>query len=130
MKAYKPSKIREAIPGLAFLAPDILGLLVIYILPILFTAFLSFHSWTGMDKISYVGPNNYVSLFRDSIWVKSVIVTIKYTLMYVPIIVIGSLILALLVNSEPERDQNLQSPIFPPNSDADNNSRGSLGIYL
>jgi ABC-type sugar transport system permease subunit len=92
-------KAKEALAGYALLAPDLIGLTVIYALPILFTVFLSFHSWTGMNQLRYLGLQNYLSLFKDPIWRQSVRVTVTYLLLYVPAIMTGSLLLALLVNT-------------------------------
>jgi multiple sugar transport system permease protein len=92
-------KAREALAGYVLLAPDLIGLTVIYALPILFTVFLSFHSWTGMDQPRYLGLQNYLSLFKDPVWRQSVRITVTYLALYVPAIMAGSLLLALLVNT-------------------------------
>ena len=91
-------KSQETLAAYMLLAPDILGLLLVYIGPMIFTVYISFQSWTGIGKSTFVGLENYVAMFSDAIWLKSLGVTLKYILIYVPLIVAGSLILALLTN--------------------------------
>ncbi len=97
-RILKTVKSQETLAAYILLAPDILGLLLIYIGPMLFTIYLSFFSWSGVGEKIFVGAENYLSMFSDPTWFKSFGVTLKYIVMYVPSIVIGSLLLAIMTN--------------------------------
>ncbi len=98
-KLFGKYKKQEVLAAGFFLAPDVIGLLFIYVIPIIFVLYLSFHSWTGFDSIKFIGLNNYLVLFKDPLWLKSLRVTFFYVLLYVPIVTLGSLGLAVLVNT-------------------------------
>lgn len=110
-KAHRSGRTREALAGYVLLAPDVIGLTFVYVLPILFTVFLSFHTWTGMNQPQFVGWRNYLELFRDPVWRRSVRTTLTYLVLYVPAIVSGSLFLAMLVNTR-LREVKLYRTIF------------------
>lgn len=98
---FRNTHFQEAIAAYILLAPDILGLTLIYVGPILYTFYLAFYSWNGISpQKTYVGFANFAILFQDPIWLKSVIITINYVLLYVPLIIGGALGLALLINSK------------------------------
>ncbi len=80
------------------LAPDILGLAVIYVGPILYTVYLSFYEWNGISpQRTFVGLDNYKFLLDDPTWRKSVFVSLLYLLMYVPLVTGSALFLAVLL---------------------------------
>lgn len=106
VKKVKPGKIarRDAIAGLIFISPWIIGMLVFKIIPLInsfqysladikFTAF-------GM-KIKFIGIENYVKLFTSDVEFPIEIVNYATeTLITAPIIVVFALIIALLLNSK------------------------------
>lgn len=104
-------KASETLAAYTFLAPDVIGLFLVYILPIAFTIYISFFSWSGVGDMTYVGVSNYTDMFRDPTWLRSLGVTGQYILMYLPSVVIGSLFLALLTNSQ-LREKKLYRTVF------------------
>lgn len=113
MAAQGMKSLRRQEVGTAYLllAPDVIGLLIIYIGPMLYTLYLSFYKWNGSGAKTYVGWDNFAYLFRDPVWIKSVGVTLQYVAMYIPLIVGGALMLALLVNNR-LRENKLYRTIF------------------
>ncbi|WP_156289839.1 carbohydrate ABC transporter permease [Oceanobacillus salinisoli] len=82
-----------------FISPFYLLFIVFGIFPILFSIFLSFHSWDGIGDMSFVGLNNFTSLFSDGVFWRSIINTfIIWIISVVPSIILG-LIIANLINS-------------------------------
>jgi ABC-type sugar transport system permease subunit len=80
------------------LAPDVLGLAVIYVGPILYTVYLSFFQWNGISPDrTYVGLDNFRFLLDDPTWRKSLVVSVLYVAMYVPLVTGGALFLAVLL---------------------------------
>ncbi|MBN9389249.1 MAG: sugar ABC transporter permease [Chloroflexi bacterium] len=90
--------------GLFFLSPWFIGLLTFQLLPIIFTFFLSFTNYSATKEFAFgnfdfVGLSNYARLFSDPDILNSMGVTIKYTLIAVPLGLVVPLLFALLVNS-------------------------------
>ena len=99
-KLIKWNKLRYTATVTSFLAPDVLGLLFVFVIPIVYVIYVSFNSWNGIGPMNFVGLSNYIILFKDPIWLKSVGVTVVYVLIYVSIVSLGSLGLALLINTK------------------------------
>jgi multiple sugar transport system permease protein len=97
----KSAQEREQhILGYLFLLPDLIGLGVFWIAPMIFLFYLSLHEWTGLSPATRIGLQNYVELMGDELWWKSVRVTIIYLAAFVPLVVIVPLLLAVLLNTE------------------------------
>jgi multiple sugar transport system permease protein len=86
-----------------FIAPAIILLSLFSILPIFVALFISF---TDLDlvgiadwsSISFVGLENYKEVVSDPIFVKSILNTLFYVVIGVPLVIILSLAIALLIN--------------------------------
>lgn len=105
---YKPKRSRVAMQrlwwGLFFLSPWFIGLLTFQLLPIIFTFFLSFTNYNlskefAFGNFDFIGLENYGRLFKDPDLLNSMGVTLKYTLIAVPLGLVVPLLFALLVNS-------------------------------
>lgn len=89
----------EARWGLLFIAPTILGLIILNFYPILQTVYLSFCKTGdfGLGNV-FTGFDNYIRLFQDKeIW-QSLINTFKYAAVQVPFSIAISLVLAVFLN--------------------------------
>jgi len=92
-------KNREKIAGYAFILPDTVGIFIFMIVPIVLAFIVSLTKWTGLSEPQTVGFRNYLTLFNDWIWWHSIKITLLFVIIFVPIMIFGSLGLALLVNS-------------------------------
>jgi multiple sugar transport system permease protein len=81
-----------------FLIPWIIGFICFTGGPILATFGFSLTDYTGIGTPDIVGLGNYTSLFTDPLFLKSLSVTLYYTLIALPASLILALILALLLN--------------------------------
>lgn len=90
---------KEALTAYCMLLPDVLGLLVFVFIPIIYAFFISLHSWNGLSEMKFLGFDNYLKMTKDRMFIKSVVVTVKYALMYVPAVFILGLLLANLLNA-------------------------------
>jgi ABC-type sugar transport systems, permease components len=83
-----------------FLAPWIVGILGITILPILASLYLSFTDYRLLRRRppQFIGFDNYVRMFGDSNWWDSVWVTVRYVVFGVPLQLLVALGLALLLD--------------------------------
>lgn len=103
--------IRESLPFLAYASPWLIGLLVLLLIPIVASLYLSMTSWDILTPPKWVGLQNYRDIFNDPLFYKSMRVTLTYTIFSVPLGVIISLFVALLLNSN-VRGVNLFRTIY------------------
>jgi multiple sugar transport system permease protein len=90
---------REAILGYLYLSPFILGFLIFTAGPMLASLGLSFTEYRVMSPPRWVGVQNYKMAFLDDpLFWPSLKRTFTYTLITTPLVVAGSLALALLLN--------------------------------
>lgn len=91
-------KQRQA-TGFALISPWIIGFIIFTAFPILYSLYLSFTEYSLFGKPKWVGLGNYINLFTKDIefW-PSIRLTLSYALFTLPIGVIGSLLVALLLN--------------------------------
>lgn len=96
-------KRKEAIVGWLFLTPEIIGMLFLYVLPLIFTIFLSFSEWNligGFSEIRFTGLENFVQMLNDERVFLALKNNLIYTAMVVPITMTIALVLAAVINSK------------------------------
>ena len=84
---------RDAIWGYIFLAPQLLGLLLFSLIPLLSVFYLSMASWDGLGPITFVGFQNFIDQLSSGDLHIALLNTLYYTLISVP----GGLFFALLI---------------------------------
>lgn len=84
-----------------FIAPTILGLVVLNIIPIVQTVYMSFFKSGDFGKGNiFVGFDNYIKMFGDAqVW-HAVANTLLYTLLVVPASIAIAMVLAVLLNGK------------------------------
>ena len=92
------SQRRDALWGLFFIGPQVLGLLVFSLIPVIYAFILSVMKWDGLGEREFVGLENFRNQFADKIFRDALVHTFIYTIIAVPGTVILSLMLALAVN--------------------------------
>jgi multiple sugar transport system permease protein len=98
--AFSPRARREAITGYLFTAPAVLGFLIWVAGPMLFSAWLSLTEWDLLSPPEFVGLSNYVEMFQDELFWKSLRVTFYYTVISVPLFQALAFAVALLLNAK------------------------------
>jgi len=106
-----PRKRREAITFYLFISPWLLGFLFFTLGPMLLSLYSSFTDWDLLTSPVWVGLQNYSDAFADALFYQSLKVTAIYTLLYVPLDLLGGLMLALLVNAR-MRGVRFFRPVF------------------
>ncbi|MDP9317069.1 MAG: sugar ABC transporter permease [Chloroflexota bacterium] len=86
-------KTSDLLWALVFVGPQLLGLIVFSLLPLLAAFYLSLTNWDGFGDRSFVGVQNFVEQFRSPDLGIALWNTLLYTLVAVP----GGLMLSLLV---------------------------------
>ena len=98
---YSITRRQESITGILFMLPSFLGVLFFMVAPVLITFSLSFSEYTpsmGLFKVDLIGLDNFMRLFGDERFKKSLINSIIYVGGTVPLILVCSTILAALLN--------------------------------
>lgn len=81
-----------------FISPWLIGFIVFALYPILASLYYSFTDYDIISSPHFIGLDNYKELFEDELFYKSIVVTLKYTLISVPLGLFLSLIFAMLIN--------------------------------
>jgi multiple sugar transport system permease protein len=95
-----PSR-RNALWGLVFVGPWIVGFLLFTIGPLIASFVLSFTDFNLVrpEAVQFVGVDNYARLSGDPLVLQGLLVTAKFALIAVPATMVASLGIAVLVNS-------------------------------
>ena len=102
LKHRREKKRREAFMALMFLMPSLLGLIFLSLLPMVISMVASLTDWEytrGLGNWNYVGTKNFVDLFSDSWFIKSLKNTIVYTIGTVPVGIFIALVIATLIDN-------------------------------
>lgn len=81
-----------------FILPWLIGFLVFALYPILASLYYSFTDYDIISSPKFIGLDNFRELFQDELFYKSILVTLKYTFISVPLGLFLSLIFAMLIN--------------------------------
>jgi multiple sugar transport system permease protein len=98
--------------------PNILLFSLFTVFPLLFTFVLAFATWDGVHPLNLVGFENFVNLFagdRSERFLKALANTFLYTAGTVPFIVLFSLLIALLMNTNIRGRGFFRTFFFIPN---------------
>ena len=88
---------KEALQFYMAIAPWLMGFILFTAGPMLISLWTSFTDWDLLTDPQWVGLENYRSLATDPTFIQSIKVTLAYTAAYVPLDLVGGLLLALLV---------------------------------
>ena len=86
--------------GFAFVAPQVIGLVLFSLIPLFQAFYISFTKWDGMQAVKeWVGLENYTYQFQNPDFWKSLINTLKYTVIFVPLDIILALLIAVALKN-------------------------------
>ena len=92
------SKIKKNMVGWILMLPGCICFLIFIIQPLLNSAYLSFFNTKGFEAASFVGLQNYKDVITDSLFLKSMLNSAKYTLWSILIGGFIPLIAAVMLN--------------------------------
>ncbi|MFB5188826.1 carbohydrate ABC transporter permease [Alicyclobacillus fastidiosus] len=95
---YLRNAWRQNAVAYLFLAPWLIGLLGLTIIPMGASLYLSFTNYDMFDPAKWVGLSNYIQMFHDPSYFSSVKVTLIYVVISVPAQLMIALGVALLLN--------------------------------
>jgi len=91
----------QTLKGFLFISPWLIGFALLVAVPFVASIYLSFTHYDIISSPTWVGTANYKRLFtEDPLFWKSLIVTLKYALIAVPLSIVTGVGLALLLNLE------------------------------
>ncbi|MFD2446649.1 carbohydrate ABC transporter permease [Bacillus sp. CGMCC 1.16607] len=84
-----------------FISPWIAGFLLFTLGPLFFSLVISFFEWPIVGEKRFIGFENYIVMFTDDpLFWHSLWVTVKFAMLFVPLNIIVSLLLAMLLNKK------------------------------
>ncbi len=91
---------KNSIMGMAFFAPALILLTLFLFLPMLLTFGFSFTDYFALNPelTHFVGLENYLDCFKDELFVKSFLNTVKFVIIIVPCQCGGALLMAIAIN--------------------------------
>jgi multiple sugar transport system permease protein len=93
-----PSGWRKGLVVMAFLGPSFVALLAFSLGPMVGTLWVSFQEWNLIRAPRAIGFDNYRELWGDEDFHRALRNTLYYLVGYLPLVTVGGLALALLVN--------------------------------
>lgn len=101
-KSQMKYKQQQSLLGILFTLPAMILLFTFLILPVILAFIYSFMDYTMLnpDGKYFIGLNNYIRLFQDELFLKSLKNTLYFTVIVVPLQSAVALFLALLINKK------------------------------
>ena len=81
-------------------SPYIVHFFLFVAFPVAFSIILTFHKWNIISPMEYTGFNNYIRLFSDKTFFKSIGNTLIFLLIHIPLQIIVALFLAEILNQK------------------------------
>lgn len=97
--------------GYVFAAPFIIGFCCFTLVPMALSLYYSFCDYKIGSEAAWIGIQNYLNLFKDSVFGNSILVTLQYVLIGVPLKLIFALFIAMLL-TKPTKVQGLYRAIY------------------
>lgn len=98
----KKRQRKEEGMAILFLLPSLLGLVLLSLIPMLISLYISLTDWVytdGLGNWNFVGLQNFVDLWKDSWFQKSLWNTVIFTIVTVPLTIILALVIAALIDN-------------------------------
>lgn len=96
----------------AYIAPFFILFAIFGIFPLVSGFYISFFRWDGISDMHFVGVQNYINLFKDSLFWKALKNTLFIgVIAHIPIL-LGGLTLAYILNSKIVKGENIFKTIY------------------
>lgn len=113
--AAMPSHVRrDARTGMLLVSPALLVVSVFTLFPLAFGVYISLTNWPLIGSYQFIGFANYQSLIHNTLFLQSIVFTLKYTaIVTLPILIVGYA-LALLVRANRPGATVFRTLVFLP----------------
>jgi ABC-type sugar transport system permease subunit len=112
------SALGENLTAYAFLGPFIAIFAIFLAYPLFYSFYLSLNKVTALvnvfDNLKFVGLDNFIALFKDGLFRWSLLMTIYYAALIVPLGIAASLLLAVLLNNKLRLHKLFRTSFFLP----------------
>lgn len=105
---------KDALLAYGFLAPQLLGLLVFMIGPLIFAVVLAFSNWDGFGTRSFAGFANFAWVFTDPQMRTSMVNTLWFTILQVPGLLVSGFIAAFFLQKAAKMKSVYRTAFFAP----------------
>lgn len=96
MKKIKSFIYKENVSGIIFTLPFIIGLALFLVVPLGISLYYTFCDYNILSPAEFSGVSNFITMFNDELFWKSLGVTLFYTFVSVPLKLIFALLVAML----------------------------------
>lgn len=103
---------REALHGLLFVLPWILGFLLFTLYPIISSFYYSLCNYNVIGKPTFIGLSNYNNLFKDKTFIKACLNTVYMIGIGVPVTTFTAVLVSLLLNNKKLRGTSWMRVVF------------------
>ncbi|MBB4238527.1 carbohydrate ABC transporter permease [Rhizobium esperanzae] len=100
--------------GLAYIAPAMALVIVFFVMPVIFTGWMSLHNWPLMGASRWIGLNNYYRMVNDTRFMTALNFTAYYTVIVTIAIFAVAFPLAIFVEKERQFVSTYRTIIFLP----------------
>ena len=90
---------KKVVPYL-LVSPYIIHFFIFIAFPVIFSIVLTFHKWNIISPMEYTGFANYIRLFQDTLFLKSILNTLIFLIIHIPLQIIVALFLAEVLNQK------------------------------
>ncbi len=92
--------LKKKILPYLLVSPYLIHFAVFIAFPVIFSIVLTFHEWNIISPMKYNGLNNYIRLFNDPVFWKSLLNTLTFLVIHIPLQIAVSLFLAEVLNQK------------------------------
>jgi multiple sugar transport system permease protein len=92
-------KEKKIIPYL-MIAPYVIHFLTFVAFPVIFSFVLMFHQWNIISPMKFIGFQNFYHLFNDSQFFRSLLNTVIFLLIHIPLQIVVALFFAVMLNQK------------------------------
>lgn len=107
----KKMKKENNILAYALLSPWLVGLFLLFVIPMIASLYFSFTSYNLLSEPKFIGLDNYIRLLGDEDFWKSLTVTFKYAVLVVPLRLTVALLVAIIL-SKPSKMSGIYRTIY------------------
>ena len=100
--------------GHLLIAPSYLIYLLFVLVPVLWTIVMSFTNY-NLREWHFTGISNYIQMFQDKVFLRSIWNTVRYSLMTIPVVMVLALCLAMLLNQRLKAKGFFRTLFYLPN---------------
>lgn len=113
---HKTSKLRRdgSTWGLLMVAPTVIGLVILNIIPFIETIYMSFSKTKAFGAYQFCGLENYIEMFQSQEFWKATWNSVYFCILTVPIGIFLSLIVAVLLNAKIKGKTAFRAIFFLP----------------